>query len=658
MCHFSVNKKRIGILIRQSIWICLVVFHTVNLVRAEIPQKMSYQAIVRNATGELVKAKKINMRVSILQGSATGTPVYVETDTSTTNNNGLAHIQLGAGKVVSGIFSTIDWANGPYFIKTETDLAGGANYTLTGVSQFMSVPYAFHSKTVEIDNVNDPDADPSNEIQLLSKTGNTITLSKSSGSVSIDDADADPTNEIQSLSINGNSLLLSKNGGTVNIPAGADNWGTQTTTTDATLSGNGTTTTPLKIAQQAATKGQVLKWSGTTWLPGNVEESNNSGFGTGDSLVLKDSRGVIRMVLNPNTGTFKMMNNDTVWYSISVNSPSEKIVKNEDGSFTETKGDNSYETYFQKGDTKQLVNTYEQKVDENSGAVNSVLTTYNNNQVIEKTTTNIAILGLGYGGEVITEEFDSDGKKASETIKEVSGFNLSEQTITKRTFDKSGNVISESKYENGNLLYHKSVDSKGTFSFLTNSEGMSLQGGGVNKFVVTPSLDGSYYVGLNDGTKNTTGWNLYSDSYGNTYVCNSPTNFLDNVFIDKNLNVNGTKNFRIDYPNDPDNKYLVHASIESNEVLNKYSGKIITDKNGESIVTLPEYFTDVNIDFRYQLTVIGVFAQAIIFREIDNNQFIIKTDQPNVKVSWEVTARRNDQYMKENPFKAVIDKVK
>ncbi len=123
------------------------------------------------------------------------------------------------------------------------------------------------------------------------------------------------------------------------------------------------------------------------------------------------------------------------------------------------------------------------------------------------------------------------------------------------------------------------------------------------------------------------------------------------------LNVTGTKLFRIDHPADT-SKYLQHAAIESNEVLNQYSGNVITDAGGLATVTLPDYFHLVNIDFRYQLTVMGAsFAHAIIFSEIDaNNQFVIKTDEPNTKVSWQVTAKRNDQYLINNPFSDVVDK--
>jgi hypothetical protein len=86
------------------------------------------------------------MRISILQGTATGSSVYTETQSPTTNNNGLIAIEIGTGNIVSGNFANIDWANGPFFVKTETDPNGGTNYTLTGTSQLLSVPYALYAK--------------------------------------------------------------------------------------------------------------------------------------------------------------------------------------------------------------------------------------------------------------------------------------------------------------------------------------------------------------------------------------------------------------------------------------------------------------------------------------------------------------------------------
>ena len=114
---------------------------------AQSPEKLSYQSVIRNAGNDLVVSAGVGMRLSILQGSVSGTSVYVETQTPSTNINGLVSIEIGTGTVVSGAFNLIDWSTGPYFIKTETDPAGGTTYTITGTSQLMSVPYALYAKT-------------------------------------------------------------------------------------------------------------------------------------------------------------------------------------------------------------------------------------------------------------------------------------------------------------------------------------------------------------------------------------------------------------------------------------------------------------------------------------------------------------------------------
>jgi len=113
---------------------------------AQAPNMLSYQAVIRNSSNQLVTGKTVGMRVSILQGSSTGTPVYIETQTPTTNSNGLITIRIGGGTVVSGDFAAINWAEQTYYLKTETDPNGGTNYTITGASQMLSVPYALYAK--------------------------------------------------------------------------------------------------------------------------------------------------------------------------------------------------------------------------------------------------------------------------------------------------------------------------------------------------------------------------------------------------------------------------------------------------------------------------------------------------------------------------------
>jgi hypothetical protein len=115
---------------------------------AQAPQKMSYNAVIRNANNNLVTNTTVAMQISILQGSASGSAVYVETQTPTTNANGMVSIEIGGGTVASGNFSSINWANGTFFMKIETDpdgATGGISYTITGTSQLLSVPYALYA---------------------------------------------------------------------------------------------------------------------------------------------------------------------------------------------------------------------------------------------------------------------------------------------------------------------------------------------------------------------------------------------------------------------------------------------------------------------------------------------------------------------------------
>ncbi|ABF41110.1 hypothetical protein Acid345_2109 [Candidatus Koribacter versatilis Ellin345] len=132
-------------------------------------------------------------------------------------------------------------------------------------------------------------------------------------------------------------------------------------------------------------------------------------------------------------------------------------------------------------------------------------------------------------------------------------------------------------------------------------------------------------------------------------------NFHGDINVDGKI-LAGTKDFKIDHPLDPANKYLYHASVESSEMINVYSGNVTTDATGEAIVHLPKWFEAVNGDFRYQLTPIGQFAQVIVATEISNAQFRIKTDKPNVKVSWQVTGVRHDAFAKANPLNVEEDK--
>ena len=125
--------------------------------------------------------------------------------------------------------------------------------------------------------------------------------------------------------------------------------------------------------------------------------------------------------------------------------------------------------------------------------------------------------------------------------------------------------------------------------------------------------------------------------------------FIGSIFVTGSITA-GVKDFKIDHPLEPANKYLVHASIESSEMMNLYAGNVTTDASGYAVVQLPKWFQAINTDLRYQLTVIGQFAQAIIAKKIENNAFTIRTNVPNVEVSWEVIGTRQDAFAKAHPL--------
>jgi hypothetical protein len=199
----------------------------------------------------------------------------------------------------------------------------------------------------------------------------------------------------------------------------------------------------------------------------------------------------------------------------------------------------------------------------------------------------------------------------------------------------------------GNLRGGDGVDAQGGISNLLGGDGVFSQGG----------------PGLGTGSRGGTG----IVAFGGIGV-NGATNGLAGQFnggveisggvqIIGALNVTGTKNFKIDHPLDPENKYLYHAAVESAEVLNIYNGNVRLDQNGEATVKLPAWFESLNTDCRYSLTSIGSPGQGLyIAEEVSNNQFRIAGGTPRAKVSWQVTGVRSDAVMLKHPFKAEAEK--
>jgi hypothetical protein len=161
------------------------------------------------------------------------------------------------------------------------------------------------------------------------------------------------------------------------------------------------------------------------------------------------------------------------------------------------------------------------------------------------------------------------------------------------------------------------------------------------------NISGAAIWGKSDGA----GSAIYGQATSSGYA----GRFTGSVLVEGNLIVGGSVlkssgNFRIDHPLDPANKFLSHSFVESPDMKNVYDGNVTTDATGRATVILPDYFEALNRDYRYQLTVLGQFAQAIVSREIAGNSFEIHTDKPGVKVSWQVTGIRQDAYAQAHPI--------
>lgn len=393
-------------------------------VMAQPPQKFNYQGVARMNNGNVIASKNISLRISILDGSATGTTVYAETHNVTTNQFGLYSLAIGGGTVVSGSMGAINWKVGDKYVKVEIDPAGGASYTDLGSAQLLSVPYAIYAGEAGGNTLN----------------GTTNTLLK-----------------FTSATAAGNSGVTETTAGVgIGIPT-------------------------------ALSKLHVVGSSNTTLTIGGLTFEHNGIVGqTSTTSTSNGSRGVLGAASNSSV--------------------------------------------------------------ENQG-----------------------LFGLAHG-----------------------------------TNSSAGNV--------GVLGY-------GTPTVSSSSTSVGIYGIAGN---------GATNIGIYGNTSGTTSADLAG-------------------YFNGTVNINGTLaksagTFKIDHPLDPENKYLYHSFVESPDMMNVYNGNVTTSANGVAVVELPTYFEALNKDFRYQLTVIGTFAQAIVSKKVQGNKFEIKTSEPNVEVSWQVTGIRQDKY--------------
>ena len=243
---------------KLQILLSLFLVTFLSVMHAQAPQGLQYQAVIRNFNGDPLLNTSVSFRFTI--ESENGSQIYYqENQTTTSNALGGIILVIGAGNSTQGNFENINWKSGTVRVNIELDPVGGQNYSPFGTTQFKSVPYALYAQQAH---------------SLID--GNGIEW------VPEDDLDE------QMLTVNGNQLSIS-NGNVVVLPTGSgggDNWGDQSVETNTTLAGDGTLTSPLKLAAQGATNGDVLKWNGTTWTP---QDDINTTYTAGNGIAINGS---------------------------------------------------------------------------------------------------------------------------------------------------------------------------------------------------------------------------------------------------------------------------------------------------------------------------------------------------------------------------------
>ena len=729
---------------------------------AQAPNKMSYQAVVRDAADQLLANKAIGFQVTIEQGTAGGAAVYVETFTPTTNANGLVTLEIGTGNIVSGDITTIDWENGPYFIKTETDPTGGTSYSLAGTTELMSVPYALHARKAAIADSVVGGTTESDPVFTASPAGGI-----SGSDISNWNLDTSITNEIQILSISNDSIYLS-DGGFAVLPVAVNNDNDSTNEIQQLISSNDTLY--LNNGGGFVTFTNLINW---------LQNSNDLYFETGNVAIGHDSPEHPLHIYDSVAHTGSDYKNGLLMQSRITNTTSGSDYA---GIYSDVKGTDAYNT----------------AVDGTSSGISSG-TNYGVGGYARNATTNVGVEAFANGNNQVNYGIDAFSWNGSKNYG-VKGFvransdtadhhvgvlasvdaknGLGTALWAKSTGTRSGNAIyAESLNDSSNIginAFAKSSSSNNTdqYGIKGTAEGSGSTGTGVHYGVYgtangsglnnigtyglaqstssaansanrgvfgngnsTSSVFNQGVLGIAIPTRNsTTGYNagvlgeaaghsnvnygFISLNYGtgNTnygsadfaygsvtgskknigsyaYVFGADTNiavrayakddagsvnygvysevagiagsmagrFIGNTRVEGNLVVTGSISkgsgtFKIDHPDDPENKFLVHSFVESPDMMNVYNGNAITDANGFVTVELPDYVENANKDYRYQLTPIGQFAQCIIKEKVKGNKFVIQTDKPNVEVSWMITGIRSDPYANQNRIVPVVDK--
>jgi hypothetical protein len=349
--------------------------------------------------------------------------------------------------------------------------------------------------------------------------------------------------------------------------------------------------TPSQIAAGGANKEQLLRWNGSSWVPSNdvrYKPGRGISIGTGDSIH------------SSWTVSGDAMYNNKLSVGIGVLKPESQldVLQN---NFVKAGKDIS--STWTRSDMSVSLSSVQNKGSSRGGSVGIL--------GLSKLSLNDD-LGIGVYGKAIK------GKYAA-------------------------------------AMYAENLDSAeyNALGLYVNVQNPHPTGSAYGIYNLTEGSVGPIIAGYQGNTtltsKQTIGYGIYSGISGGSASAMKYAGYFDGNVEVQGVLSKSSGTFRIDHPQDPENKYLVHSFVESPDMMNVYNGNIVTDADGKAVVLLPGYFETLNREFRYQLTTIGQPAQVWVLEEISENRFVIESDKPNVKVSWQVTGVRKDPWALQHP---------
>lgn len=621
----------------------LLAFYTATTAQS---QKFNYQGVARNATGQALTNQNLNFRITLIDATANGTELYKETHVVTTNAFGLYNLAIGGGTVVIGDMATINWGSNDKYIKVEMDPNGGSSYVDMGTTQLLSVPFAMYalngtpgpsgpSGPAGPPGVAGPTgpqgipgaagpSGPSGPVGTIGATG-PMGATGPAGPIGA----TGPAGPAGSANISGTANSLVKFTGA-------------TTGGNSQISDNGTTVTVNAPTPNANVKLQVQAGAIGNSIRGTLVAAPTTSIATAGSIYGESNTGIGVIGVSGSQNGVYGLSTGTLGGTVGVSTGTGSGIW---GVATST----GVAGLFDGGTSGRgiIVTT---------GASGFGTSTPSGRLVVEQPSTPVP---------------------AIDTFPAIHGFSYTSQASLKGGL--SG-LYNASNYGTGvhgigyqgvsfrdcNVAFSTSNQDVGVYGSASTAgvEGTSVGGIGVAGY----NKNGSFAASTGGG--NTYGVYGYANTIGGAtvpstrygvygYAVGATTNyagyFSGNVQITGSIS-KGSGTFKIDHPQDPENKYLYHSFVESPDMMNIYNGNITTDASGYATVKLPGYFESLNSDFRYQLTVIGTFAQAIVAEEVIGGTFKIQTNQPNVKVSWQVTGIRQDKYAQAHRVSPEVEK--